>query len=78
VRLSNPASTYFLALSQAPPVFEAEKAIYMPETMLPASIPLTKLYPNNIPIKIGVTMTMAPGAIIFLSEAVVEMAIHRS
>ncbi len=73
-----PASTYFFALSHAPPVLEAENAIYIPETMLPASIPLTNLYPSRIPHKIGDRTTRAAGAIIFLSDALVAMATHLS
>ena len=40
LRASFPASTNFLQLSQAPPELEAEKAIWIPETMAPARIPL--------------------------------------
>jgi len=42
-RLRFPASIYFLALSHAPPVLEAEIAIYTPEHMFPISMPLTNL-----------------------------------
>ena len=38
--VSLPASTNFLALSQAPPELEAEKAIWIPETMQLARTPL--------------------------------------
>ncbi len=34
-----PASMYFLALSQAPPVFEADTAICTPETIAPGRKP---------------------------------------
>jgi hypothetical protein len=68
-----PASMYFLALSQAPPVFEKEIAIYTPLTMIPASNPETPCTPNNIPTIKGDPITSMPGAIIFLREADVEI-----
>lgn len=69
---------YFLALSQAPPVFENEMAIYTPDTIEPASNPLTPLGPKRIPTKNGDPITKTPGAIIFLIEALVEIAMHLS
>ena len=42
-RRNKPASTYFLALSHAPPVLEAENAIWIPDTIVPGIIPLTNL-----------------------------------
>merc|ERR1712048_527683 len=73
-----PDSMYFLALSQAPPELEAEKAIWIPETMAPARIPLVAWYPKRYPMRSGETMTRAPGAIIFLREALVEMSMQAS
>jgi len=62
-------STYFLALSQAPPVFEAEIASYTPLTKAPGNNPATAFGPKNNPIIIGVKITNAPGATISLREA---------
>lgn len=73
-----PDSIYFFALSHAPPVLLNEIAIYTPETISPANKPLTALVPKNNPTKKGVIMTRIPGAIIFLIEALVEMAMQRS
>lgn len=73
-----PASMYFLALSQAPPVLEKEKAIWIPETMIPAKSPETALDPNKNPTTSGDPITKRPGAIIFLIEAEVEIEIHFS
>jgi len=61
---SYPDSMYFLALSQAPPVFEALMASYTPLISAPGRRPSTKRGPKNIPVTIGVTITKAPGAII--------------
>lgn len=41
----NPASIYFLALSQAPPVFEAEIANWTPETIAPGKNPTIAFAP---------------------------------
>ena len=68
----------FLQLSHAPPVLEKLKAIWMPETMIPAKRPFTAFLLNSMPTTKGANMTRAPGAIILLSEAFVEMAMHRS
>ncbi len=67
---------YFLALSQAPPVFEKEIAIYIPETIDPARRPLTPLAPNRNPINIGESRTKSPGAIISFMDEEVDMAMH--
>jgi hypothetical protein len=69
---------YFFALSQAPPVFENEMAIYTPETISPAKRPLTASVPKKRPTKKGVQITNIPGAIIFLREAFVEIAMQDS
>ena len=49
---------YFLALSQAPPVLEAEMAIWMPETIIPGRRPATTLGPKRMPRQMGVAMTL--------------------
>lgn len=69
---------YFLALSQAPPEFEKEIAIYTPDTMEPARSPLTPLAPKRKPMNKGESRTRSPGANISLREALVEMATHLS
>lgn len=72
-----PASIYFLALSQAPPVLEKLIAIYTPLTIIPANNPETAEGPNKIPAAKGDPITNKPGAIIFFMEAFVEIAMHR-
>ena len=67
---------YFFALSQAPPVFDAEIAIWTPLTNAPGKSPATAYGPNNIPKKIGVKITNKPGAIISCNEAWVEIWMH--
>lgn len=52
-----PASIYFLALSQAPPVFEAEIAIWTPLTIAPGKNPSKAFGPKKNPSKNGVTVT---------------------
>ena len=69
---------YFFALSQAPPALEKLIAIYTPETMAPASNPLTPLIPNKIPTIKGVRRTSNPGAIISFKLADVEISMHFS
>lgn len=68
-----PASIYFFALSQAPPVFENEIAIYTPETIAPAKRPLTPRGPSKKPKNKGEAITNNPGAIISRNEALVEI-----
>merc|ERR1719272_43640 len=70
------ASTNFLALSHAPPVFEAESASCTPEDMPPARRPQTAETPKKRPVRIGDEMTRRPGRIISLSDALVEMEMH--
>lgn len=48
---------YFLALSQAPPVLEADRAICTPLTMAPGKKPIRALGPKKKPNKKGVTVT---------------------
>lgn len=52
-----PASMYFLALSQAPPVFDADIAICTPLTIAPGKKPINALGPKKNPNKNGVTVT---------------------
>ena len=53
----NPASIYFFALSQAPPVFDAETAICTPLTMAPGRNPNNAFGPKANPSKKGVAVT---------------------
>ena len=69
-------SISFLAMSQAPPVFEAEMATQTPETIIPARSPSTAAGPKKIPAINGDKITSAPGKTIFLNEALVEIIIH--
>jgi hypothetical protein len=48
---------YFLALSQAPPVLDAEIAIYTPLISAPGNKPATAYGPKNNPTTVGVTIT---------------------
>lgn len=48
---------YFLALSQAPPVLDADTAIWTPLTIAPGKKPIKALGPNKNPSKNGVTVT---------------------
>ena len=59
-----PFSTYFLALSQAPPVLEDEMAIWMEETIAPASMPATASTPRKMPNARGVVITKMAGGTI--------------
>jgi len=68
-----PDSIYFLALSQAPPVFDIEIAIYTPDTNAPGNNPATALGPKTIPITNGVTITKSPGLTISFNDALVEI-----
>lgn len=52
-----PASMYFLALSQAPPVLDADTAICTPLTIAPGRKPISALGPKKNPNKNGVTVT---------------------
>ncbi len=52
-----PASIYFLALSQAPPVFDADTAICTPLTIAPGKNPNKAFGPRKYPNKNGVTVT---------------------
>lgn len=73
-----PASIYFFALSQAPPVLDDEIAIYTPLTSAPGSRPAIAFGPKIAPMTNGVNMTKAPGANISLREAYVDILTHLS
>lgn len=64
---------YFFALSQAPPEFENEIAIYTPDTIEPASSPQTPLAPNRNPMASGDKITRRPGPAMALSDDLVEI-----
>lgn len=73
---NNPASMYFLALSQAPPALAEERAMATPLTNAPGNNPATALVPNKNPTTKGVNNTMIPGTIISYKEALVDIYIH--
>ena len=54
---SLPDSMYFFALSQAPPVFDEDMAIWTPETRAPGKIPAIAFGPKRKPVTNGVKMT---------------------
>lgn len=67
---------YFLALSHAPPVLAAEMASWTPLTIAPGRNPANILGPNTNPMNKGVNITNKPGMIIYLRDALVDMAMH--
>ena len=69
LRVEGLTSTYFLALSQAPPVLDMETAIWTPETRAPASRPARVRVPNRMPTTTGESMTRQPGGIISDNDA---------
>mmetsp|Transcript_7198 Transcript_7198/g.19780 ORF Transcript_7198/g.19780 Transcript_7198/m.19780 type:complete len:260 (-) Transcript_7198:1525-2304(-) len=71
-----PFSTYFLALSHAPPVLDAEMASWTPEAMPPARRPTTASTPKNIPVAMGAVMTRMAGGTISRRDASVEILMH--
>merc|ERR1719502_1542563 len=71
-----PASMYFFALSQAPPVFDIDTAIMTPATRAPLRRPAQAFFPRRQPKMIGLKITSAPGPIISRSDACVEMETH--
>jgi hypothetical protein len=73
-----PFSTYFLALSHAPPVFDAEIASCTPETSPPASNPMTASTPKNMPVAIGDVITRIAGGTISRRDASVLILIQRA
>merc|ERR1719271_1715590 len=56
-----PASMYFFALSQAPPVFDIDTAIMTPATRAPLRRPAQAFFPSRQPNMIGLRITSAPG-----------------
>lgn len=68
----------FLALSHAPPLFDADMAIWTPLMREPARMPATPFGPNKNPPTSGVKMTRHPGAIISDKAASVAIATHLS
>mmetsp|Transcript_3243 Transcript_3243/g.10111 ORF Transcript_3243/g.10111 Transcript_3243/m.10111 type:complete len:288 (-) Transcript_3243:1611-2474(-) len=73
-----PFSTYFLALSQAPPVLLADMASCTPLSSPPARRPATLCTPNSVPVTIGDRMTSRPGATISRRLASVEILMQRA
>merc|ERR1712217_823264 len=71
------ASMYFFALSQAPPVLLMLIAICTHETKAPVNKPAVQFFPKATPHTNGESITKRPGAIISLSEALVEILMHR-
>ena len=67
---------YFFALSQAPPVLAADMAICTPLTKDPGRNPARMTGPKANPSPNGVKMTKAPGAIISIRDALVEILMH--
>merc|ERR1719401_1280326 len=73
-----PPLMYFLQLSQAPPELDIEMASCTEETREPVRMPNTACTPKKVPATKGDPITSAPGAIISLSEARVEIEMQRS
>merc|ERR1719258_209269 len=69
-------SQYFFALSRAPPALDIIIATMAPEPMPPASMPTRQRGPTRKPTKSGARIAYAPGAIISLTEDLVEIATH--
>ena len=76
--ISTPFSNDFFALSHAPPALFWNIPIKTPLTVAPAKKPPNTSGPNKNPIINGATIAMAPGNIIFLIDASVEIATHLS
>merc|ERR1719487_1260623 len=68
-----PASMYFFALSQAPPVFDMEMASMTPETRAPTRRPAAAFLPKKTPQRRGLSRTSAPGGSISRRDARVEI-----
>jgi len=71
-------SIYFFALSQAPPVFDDEIAIWIPETITPVKYPATDEGPKTKPRIRGEKITKTPGMIISFKDALVEILMQAS
>merc|ERR1719201_300018 len=69
-------SQYFFALSQAPPALDIMIATMAPEPMPPASMPTRQRGPTKNPTNNGARIAYAPGAIISLTDDLVEIATH--
>ena len=67
-----------MQLSQAPPELDIEIASYTPLIKEPVRSPITKIGWNNMPKIKGVTITIKPGRIISLRDALVETLIQAS
>ena len=65
-------------MSQAPPAFDWNIPINTPDTVTPARRPPNTSGPNKNPTTMGTIKAMAPGAIISLIDALVEIATHFS
>lgn len=76
--LNYPDSTYFLALSQAPPELAEEIAIETPEIKIPGKTPATQVGPKKTPATKGVPKTIKAGKNISPKEEEVAIAIHLS
>ena len=71
-----PSSTYFLALSQAPPELARKIASTKPAYTPPSRSPITPPTPRTIPVAIGTSMAREAGRIISRWAPRVEMATH--
>ncbi len=71
-----PISIYFLALSQAPPLFAINIASIIPVINVPANIPPRASAPNKNPTTNGDAIAKNAGTIISLRAAVVEILTH--
>ena len=73
-----PASMYFLALSQAPPLFAMKMATQKPHASTPTNNPITPATPNNPPTMSGVRIPSSDGKIISRWAATVLIATGRA
>ncbi len=73
-----PFSTYFLALSHAPPAFAINRANATQPKRPPANIPPKAIAPKPKPTTAGIATAMIPGNIIFLRAALVAISTHLS
>merc|ERR1711991_843848 len=72
-----PASTYFFALSQAPPELFEEMATGTPTISTPKMNPASAFSPQTKPINIGVNVNKN-GRTVFRKEALVATLMHSS
>ena len=68
-----PSSTYFFALSQAPPELARKMARTKPAPRPPARRPITPAGPSSMPTSMGTTIARIEGKIISCCAALVEM-----